>query len=62
MTGDWKALIEYQRALSEVSAEQVRDVAARTFVRSNRTVALLASPSEEAPHVVEESASTSGAR
>jgi predicted Zn-dependent peptidase len=44
MTGDWKALIEYQRALAEVTPTQVRDVAARTFIASNRTVALLTSP------------------
>ena len=44
-TGDWKNLNVYAAALQATTAAQVQDAARRTFVPSNRTVAVLARPS-----------------
>jgi len=44
LTGDWKNLNVYASALQAATAAQVQDVARRTFVSSNRSVANLARP------------------
>jgi len=41
VTGDWKNLKVYEQAITSVTAAQVQDAARRTFVDSNRTVAVL---------------------
>jgi predicted Zn-dependent peptidase len=48
LTGDWKNLNAYATAIQATTAAQVQDAARRTFVPSNRTVAVLARP-QEAP-------------
>jgi len=45
LTGDWKNLDVYATALQATTAAQVQDAARRTFVPSNRTVAVLERPS-----------------
>jgi predicted Zn-dependent peptidase len=44
LTGDWKNLNVYAAALQATTAAQVQDAARRTFVPSNRPVAVLARP------------------
>ena len=44
ITGDWKNLNVYEQAITSVTAAQVLDAARRTFVASNRTVAVLSRP------------------
>ncbi len=44
ITGDWKNLNVYEQAITSVTAAQLQDAARRTFVDSNRTVAVLARP------------------
>jgi predicted Zn-dependent peptidase len=46
LTGDWKNLTAYAAAIQATTAAQVQDAARRTFVPSNRTVAVLARPAE----------------
>ncbi len=41
LTGRWEDLLAYQRDLAAVTPERVRDVAARAFTPSNRTIAVL---------------------
>lgn len=44
LTGDWRNLLRRNEALTQVTAEQIETVARRTFVESNRTVAMLGRP------------------
>jgi predicted Zn-dependent peptidase len=48
ITGDWKNLNAYAAAIQATTVPQVQDAARRTFVPSNRTVAVLARPREDA--------------
>jgi predicted Zn-dependent peptidase len=48
ITGDWKNINVEAAAIQAVTREQVQDVARRTFVASNRTVAVLARPQDAA--------------
>jgi len=50
LTGDWHNMIRRDEQLKAVTAEQVRDLARRTFTAANRTVATLERPAAgEAP-------------
>jgi predicted Zn-dependent peptidase len=42
VAGDWRYLVDYDRQIASVSAEEVMAVAKRYFVPENRTVATLA--------------------
>jgi predicted Zn-dependent peptidase len=44
LTGDWKNLNSYAAAIQATTVAQVQEAARRTFVPSNRTVAVLARP------------------
>ena len=48
LTGDWKNINVEAAAIQATTREQVQEVARRTFVASNRTVAVLARPQAEA--------------
>lgn len=41
MAGDWKYLLNYRSVISSITAEEIRQVAQRFLVKSNRTVAYL---------------------
>jgi predicted Zn-dependent peptidase len=47
LTGDWRGMLLRDQALLKVTPAQIRDVARRAFVPSNRTVAVLARPQPE---------------
>ncbi|MGH9798239.1 MAG: hypothetical protein ACRD5D_08815, partial [Candidatus Polarisedimenticolia bacterium] len=47
--GDWREIVRYKQALLAVTPERVADVARRTFVTANRTVAVLAREEPAAP-------------
>ena len=49
LTGDWRDSLRRDAAILQVTAEQVRDVARRTFTEANRTVATLERPGAAAP-------------
>ena len=44
LTGKWENLLRYQKEVTGVTPERLQDVAARTFVPSNRTVAVRVRP------------------
>jgi predicted Zn-dependent peptidase len=44
ITGDWREIIRKRKRLSEVTPDDIRRVAAKYFVKSNRTVATLVKP------------------
>ena len=46
ITGDWKNLNAYASALQAATGPQVQELSRRTFVASNRTVTVLARPTE----------------
>jgi predicted Zn-dependent peptidase len=46
-TDDWRTLVEHQQALEAVTAEQIQDVARRTFRRNGTIVATLVEPAVE---------------
>ena len=48
LTGDWKNLNAYEAAIQSATVKQVQDAARRVFIPSNRTVAVLARPQEDA--------------
>ncbi|HZN03592.1 MAG TPA: pitrilysin family protein, partial [Candidatus Polarisedimenticolia bacterium] len=49
LTGDWRTMLRRDAALLQVTGEQVREVARRTFTAANRTVATLERPVAAAP-------------
>jgi predicted Zn-dependent peptidase len=61
LTGDWHTLLRRQEALLAVTPQQVQDVARRTFVARNRTVAVLERPAAPAEGGKEGEAPPAGA-
>ena len=49
LTGDWRNMLRRDAAVLRVTAEQVQQVARRTFTAANRTVATLERPAAEPP-------------
>lgn len=47
LTGDWRSVFRDIEAIEAVTADDVQRVAAETFVKSNRTVATIVSPSDD---------------